>query len=120
MCETTTKVSLKNLREDDQDSAKKARRSLMDPPLRNLYWQSRDIQPIPKPREPTNFKTVSFLSCTAKTAEKMVLYRFLWCVGELHPHVFGFSRGMSTAGCLTTQLAHTNNRPTVTVFLDLE
>ena len=83
-------------------------------------WKDADIQPIPKPREPNNFRPISLLSCTAKTAERMVLYRLQWRVGRLHPHVFGFTRGVSTADCLITLLAHTNNRPTVTVFLDLE
>ena len=34
--------------------------------------------------------------------------------------MFGFTRDMSTADSLITLLAHTNNRPTITVFLDLE
>lgn len=38
----------------------------------------------------------------------------------LHPHVFGFIHGVSMLDRLITLLAHTNNRPTVTVFFDPE
>ena len=60
-------------------------------------WKEADIQPIPKPREPTKLRPISLLSCTAKTAERMVLARLQWRVGPLHPHVFGYTRGVSTA-----------------------
>ncbi|XP_050717435.1 uncharacterized protein LOC126999146 [Eriocheir sinensis] len=83
-------------------------------------WKEADIQPIPKPREPTKLRPISLLSCTGKTAERMVLSRLQWRVGGLHNNVFGFPRGLSTADSITTLLAHTNNRPTIAVFLDLE
>ena len=83
-------------------------------------WKVADIQPIPKPKDPTAFRPISLLSCTGKTAERMVLSRLQWSVGSLHPHVFGYTRGMSTADCLITLLAHANNQPTIVVFLDLE
>ena len=83
-------------------------------------WKEADIQPIPKPREPTKLRPISLLSCTAKTAERMVLARLRWRVGPLHPHVFGYTRGVSTADSLLTLLAQANHRPTVVIFLDLE
>ncbi|KAK3893798.1 hypothetical protein Pcinc_002411 [Petrolisthes cinctipes] len=40
---------------------------------------------------------ISLLSCLAKTAEKMVLARLQWHIGPSHPHIFGYTRGVSTA-----------------------
>ncbi|KAG0722899.1 hypothetical protein GWK47_043650 [Chionoecetes opilio] len=40
-------------------------------------------------------RPISLISCTAKTAERMVLSRLQWRVGALHPHVFGFTRGVA-------------------------
>ncbi|XP_050704464.1 uncharacterized protein LOC126989887 [Eriocheir sinensis] len=82
-------------------------------------WKQADIQPIPKPREPTKLRPISLPSCTGKTAERMVLSRLQWRAGDIHHNVFGFARGLSTAGSITTLLARTNNRPTIAVFLDL-
>ena len=83
-------------------------------------WKEADIQPIPKPREPTKLRPISLLSCTAKTAEKMVLARLQWRVGPLHRHVFGYTRGVSTADSILALLAQANHQPTVIIFLDLE
>ncbi|XP_076043620.1 uncharacterized protein LOC143026735 [Oratosquilla oratoria] len=38
-------------------------------------WKSADIQPIPKPKDPSKLRPISLLSCVAKTAERMVLTR---------------------------------------------
>ena len=76
--------------------------------------------PIPKPREPTKPRPISLMSCTAKTAERMVLTRLQWRLGPLHPHVFGFTRGVGTADSIMALLALVDNRPAVAVFLDLE
>ncbi|XP_076030419.1 uncharacterized protein LOC143018719 [Oratosquilla oratoria] len=83
-------------------------------------WKEADIQPIPKPREPTKLRPISFLSCTAKTAERMVLAHLQWRVGPLHPHIFGYTRGRSTADSILTLLNQVNHRPAIVVFLDLE
>ncbi|XP_076041976.1 uncharacterized protein LOC143025848 [Oratosquilla oratoria] len=83
-------------------------------------WKEADIQPIPKPREPTKLRPISLLSCTAKTAERMVLARLQWRVGPLHPHIFGYTRGRSTADIILTLLNQVNHRPAIVVFLDLE
>ena len=85
-----------------------------------LAWKEADIQPIPKPREPTKMRPISLTSCAAKIAERMVLSRLQWRVGALHPHVFGFTRGVSTADSIITLLTEANHRPTIAVFLDLE
>ena len=50
----------------------------------------------------------------------MVLSRLQWRVGALHPHVFGFTRGLSTADSIITLLTQVNHRPAIAVFLDLE
>ena len=83
-------------------------------------WKEADIQPIPKPKDPTKSRPISLMSCTAKTAERMVLNRLLWRLGSLHPHVFGFTRGVGTADSIMALLSQVNNRPAVAVFLDLE
>ncbi|XP_076059544.1 uncharacterized protein LOC143036181 [Oratosquilla oratoria] len=83
-------------------------------------WKEADIQPIPKPREPTKLRPISLLSCTAKTAERMVLARLQWRVEPLHPHIFGYTRGRSTADSILTLLNQVNHRPAIVVFLDLE
>ncbi|XP_050709221.1 uncharacterized protein LOC126994012 [Eriocheir sinensis] len=83
-------------------------------------WKEADIQPIPKPREPGKLRPISLTSCTAKTAERMVLSRLQWRVGNLHPHVFGYTRRVSTADSIITLLTQANHRPTLVVFLDLE
>ncbi|XP_063854131.1 uncharacterized protein LOC135096523 [Scylla paramamosain] len=83
-------------------------------------WKEADIQPIPKPREPTKIRPISLLSCTAKTAERMVLARLQWRVGPSHPHVFGYTRGVSTADSILALLTQIDHRPAVIVFIDLE
>ena len=55
-------------------------------------WKAADIQP--KPKEPTRPRPISLMSCTAKTAERMVLIRLQWRLGPLQLHVFGFTRDM--------------------------
>ena len=40
MSRPTAKISQKSLKEDDQNSVRKARRSPVDRPLRKPYWQS--------------------------------------------------------------------------------
>ncbi|KAK3889215.1 hypothetical protein Pcinc_006786 [Petrolisthes cinctipes] len=83
-------------------------------------WKEADIQPIPKPREPSKLRPISLLSCLAKTAEKMVLARLQWYIGPSHPHIFGYNRGVSTADSILALMTHINHRPTVAVFIDLE
>ncbi|KAK8407615.1 hypothetical protein O3P69_002277 [Scylla paramamosain] len=50
----------------------------------------------------------------------MVLARLQWRVGPSHPHVFGYTRGVSTADSILTLLTQIDHRPTVIVFIDLE
>ncbi|KAK3895197.1 hypothetical protein Pcinc_001057 [Petrolisthes cinctipes] len=83
-------------------------------------WNEADIKPIPKPREPSKLRPISLLSCLAKTAEKMVLARLQWHIGPSHPHIFGYTRRVSTADSILTLMTHINLRPTVAVFIDLE
>ena len=54
-------------------------------------WKEVDIQPIHKPREPTKLRPI--LSCTAKTAEKMVLARPQWQVGLLRQMCWALPTG---------------------------
>ncbi|KAK3886584.1 hypothetical protein Pcinc_009232 [Petrolisthes cinctipes] len=83
-------------------------------------WKEADIQPNPKPREPSKLRPISLFSCLAKTAEKMVLARLQWHIGPSHPHIFGYTRGVSTADSILALMTHINHRPTVAVFIDLE
>ncbi|XP_050714974.1 uncharacterized protein LOC126997803 [Eriocheir sinensis] len=85
-----------------------------------VAWKKADIQPIPKPREPTKPRPISLMSCTDKTAERMILTRLQWRLGPLHPHVFGFTRGVGTSDSIMALLSLVDNRPAVAVFLDLE
>ncbi|XP_050724605.1 uncharacterized protein LOC127002567 [Eriocheir sinensis] len=85
-----------------------------------VAWKTADIQPIPKPREPTKPRPISLMSYTAKTAERMILTRLQWRLGPLHPHVFGFTRGVGTSDSIMALLSLVDNRPAVAVFLDLE
>ena len=83
-------------------------------------WKSAVIKPIPKPKEPGKTRPISLLSCTAKTAERMVLNRLKWRLGEPHPNIYGFTNGKSAGDSIASLLSLANNRPAVVVFLDLE
>ena len=83
-------------------------------------WKEALIHPIPKPREPEKTRPISLLSCTAKTAERMVLNRLKWKVGEPHHNIYGFTNGRSTADSIASLLASINDRPAIVIFLDLE
>ncbi|KAG0718417.1 putative RNA-directed DNA polymerase from transposon BS [Chionoecetes opilio] len=83
-------------------------------------WKAADIQPLPKPKEPTKPRPISLMSCTAKTAERMVLTRLQWRLGPFHPHVFGFTKGVGTSDSIMALMSLVDNRPAVAVFLDLE
>ncbi|KAK4322455.1 hypothetical protein Pmani_006795 [Petrolisthes manimaculis] len=50
----------------------------------------------------------------------MVLARLQWHIGPSHPHIFGYTRGVSTADSILALMTHINHRPTVAVFIDLE
>ncbi|XP_076069753.1 uncharacterized protein LOC143041629 [Oratosquilla oratoria] len=50
----------------------------------------------------------------------MVLACLQWRVGPLHPHVYGNTRGRSTADSILTLLNQVNHRLDIIVFLDLE
>ena len=83
-------------------------------------WKRATIVPIPKPKEPGNYRPISLLSCLAKTAERMVLNRLLWKMGPPHEHLHGFTRGMSTAHSIATLLSTVSTTSAVVIFLDLE
>ncbi|KAK8390570.1 hypothetical protein O3P69_010334 [Scylla paramamosain] len=50
----------------------------------------------------------------------MVLARLQWRVGPSQPHVFGYTRGVSTADSILALLTQIDHRPAVIVFIDLE
>ena len=83
-------------------------------------WNEQDTQPIPKPKDPGNPRPISLISCLEKTAEKMVLRRMKWKVGELDPSLYAYREGLSTTQCITDILATINDRSAVVLFLDLE
>ena len=83
-------------------------------------WKTAVIHPIPKPKDPGKMRPISLLSCTAKTAERMVLNRLKWKLGAPHQNISGFTEGRSTADSIASLLAKVNNQSAVVVFLDLE
>ena len=85
-----------------------------------FVWKGGDIRAIRKRGDPLRLRPITLLRCIAKQAESLVLARLEWRIGTLHPHLFGFTRGRSTADSVTTLLSLINNCPTVVIFLDME
>ena len=85
-----------------------------------VIWKAGDIIVILKRGDSGKLRPITLLRCPAKQAETLVLARLEWKLGEAHPHLFGFTRGRSTADSISTLLALINNRPAVAVFLDME
>ena len=54
---------------------------------RPMAWNDQDFQPIPKPKDLMNPRPIALLSVLGKTAEKMVLARAKWKVGELRTNL---------------------------------
>ena len=52
--------------------------------IRPENWNKQDTQPIPKHNEPNTYRPISLLSCIEKTAERMVLNRPNYKIGQLH------------------------------------
>ena len=92
---------------------------------RPMAWNDQDFQPIPKPKDPKNPRPITLLSVLGKTAEKMVLARAKWKVGELHTNLYVYIEGNSTTQCImlftvAKILATVNNKKATVLFLDLE
>ena len=87
---------------------------------RPMAWNDQDFQPIPKPKDPMNPRPIALLSVLGKTAEKMILARAKWKVGELHTNLYAYIEGKSTTQCTTDILATVNNKKATVLFLDLE
>ena len=86
-----------------------------------VTWKHGDIQPIPKPADPQRPRPITLLSCIGKTMERMVLNRMLDQIGPLHPHVFGFQKGVGTVDNILTTLAKASSTSACTIiFIDLE
>ena len=83
-------------------------------------WNDQDTQPIPKPKDSTNPRPISLLSCLKKTAEKMVLKLLKWNIGPLNLHLYAYTEGMGTTECITNILSTVNSKPAIIVFLDME
>ena len=83
-------------------------------------WNQQDTQPIPKPKDPSNPRPISLLSCLEKTAEKMVLKRLQFKIGPLHPSLYAYRDGVGTTECLMDVFSCINSKAAVVVFLDLE
>ena len=88
--------------------------------VRPTKWNQADIQPIPKPKDPTNSRPISLLSCISKTAEKMVLNRLKWKVGPLNTNLFAYTEGVGTTENIVSILSTINNKPALVIFIDLE
>ena len=83
-------------------------------------WKKADVVPIPKPRDRQSFRPISLTSCLSKTAERMVLNRLQWCMGHLHPDVYGYTKGVAATTCVANLLGLVSDLPAIVVFLDLE
>lgn len=83
-------------------------------------WKTANVTPIPKPKDPGNPRPIHLLSCLGKTAEKLVRRRLEHQVGQLHPHLFAYRRGVGTTENLAGLLSTVDGHPSVVVFLDLE
>ena len=57
-----------------------------------------------------NPRPIALLSVLGKTAEKMVLARAKWKVGDLHTNLYAYIEGKSTTQCITDILATVNNK----------
>ncbi|XP_064083918.1 uncharacterized protein LOC135199693 [Macrobrachium nipponense] len=87
---------------------------------RPTQWNQQNTQPIPKPKEPNSYRPISLISCTEKTAERMVLNRLLWKTGPLHHRLYAYKEGICTQECLADVMSTINERKAIVVFLDLE
>ena len=85
-----------------------------------LAWKTATIVPIAKPRNPGTFRLISFLSCLGKTAEKMVLNRLQWAIGDLHPNVYAYTKNKGTQDCIMGLISTINDRRAIVTFMDLE
>lgn len=60
------------------------------------------------------------MSCTPKTAKRMVLTLFHGRLGNLYPYMLGFTWRVGTSNSIMTLLRLVDSRPAVDVFLGLE
>ena len=88
--------------------------------VRPRVWNDQDTQPIPKPKDPTNPRPIALVSCIEKTAEKMVLNRMKYKIGDLNPNLYAYTEGLGTSQCITDVLATINDKKCIVIFLDLE
>ncbi|XP_068203084.1 uncharacterized protein [Palaemon carinicauda] len=59
-------------------------------------WNQQDTKPLPKPKEPDTYRRIALISCTEKVAERMVLNRLQWKIGQLHHHLYAYRSGIDT------------------------
>ena len=86
-------------------------------------WTKADTIAVPKSSQVEKvFRPISLTSCLCKLNERMILNRIIWKLGHLHPHIYGFTSGKSTADALSnlSHLATSTNSPTFVVYIDLE
>lgn len=83
-------------------------------------WKTAKVQPIPKPKDPGNPRPIHLLSCLGKIAEKIIRRRLEHRIGQLHPQLFAYRRGVGTAENLAGILGTLDDHPSIIVFLDLE
>ncbi|XP_068218943.1 uncharacterized protein [Palaemon carinicauda] len=88
--------------------------------VRPQLWRQQDTQPVPKPKEENAYRPIALITCTAKVAERMVLNRLKWKVGDLHHRLYAFREGVGTHECITDLMATINEERALVVFLDLE
>ena len=111
---------IKNLGQQGEEAFLHLHNQSMALQLRPLTWNQADIQPIPKPKDPSNPRPISLLNCLEKTAEKMVLNRLKHKIGPLHPHLYAYTEKVGTTECIADVLSYINGGSSIVIFLDLE
>ena len=67
-----------------------------------------------------NSLPIALISVLGKTAEKLVVARAKWKVGELDANLCACIEGKSKTQCIMNTLATVSNKSTTVLFLDLE
>ncbi|XP_068206172.1 uncharacterized protein [Palaemon carinicauda] len=88
--------------------------------LHPITWNQQDTKPIPNPKEPDTYRPIALISCTEKVAERMVLSRLQWKIGQLHHSLYAYRIGIGTQECITDVLTKINDKKAFVTFLDLE
>ncbi|XP_068235588.1 uncharacterized protein [Palaemon carinicauda] len=88
--------------------------------LHPTTWNQQDTKPIPKPKEPDTYRPIALISCTEKVADRMVLDRLQWKIGQLHHRLYAYRSSIGTQECNKDVLTTINDKKAFVIFLNLE